>query len=206
MPRFETKTHKNAARFSIPKWVQDELGIKGDGDKVKLVIDGPTGRYAGIKTMRSGPEIYGKDIKEHGIKKNQKVVVSVSRATQSINNPPIYYLPSEVQRETYEGALVTVRVNRFERDKNARRLCLQALGTACLVCGFDFKKRYGEIGKDFIHVHHLIPLAAKRKRYAVNPQKDLCPVCPNCHEMLHRRNPPFSIIELKKRLRTNAHS
>ncbi|MFX6044703.1 HNH endonuclease, partial [Acinetobacter baumannii] len=28
----------------------------------------------------------------------------------------------------------------------------------CEVCHFDFEKNYGEIGKEFCEVHHLIPL------------------------------------------------
>jgi 5-methylcytosine-specific restriction protein A len=32
--------------------------------------------------------------------------------------------------------------------------------------------------------------------YIVDPVKDLEPVCPNCHAMLHRKDPPYSIEEL----------
>ena len=32
--------------------------------------------------------------------------------------------------------------------------------------------------------------------YDVDPINDLMPVCPNCHAMLHRRTPPFSVEEL----------
>ncbi len=31
-------------------------------------------------------------------------------------------------------------------------------GTVCKGCGFDFEKTYGDLGKDFIHVHHITPL------------------------------------------------
>jgi 5-methylcytosine-specific restriction protein A len=31
----------------------------------------------------------------------------------------------------------------------------------------------------------------------VDPLNHLCPVCPNCHAMLHKRTPPLSIDELK---------
>jgi len=37
--------------------------------------------------------------------------------------------------------------------------------------------------------------------YKVDPINDLCPVCPNCHAMLHRRSPPLSIDELKQLLK-----
>jgi 5-methylcytosine-specific restriction protein A len=33
-------------------------------------------------------------------------------------------------------------------------------------------------------------------KYKVDPIKDLRPVCPNCHAMLHQKTPPFSIEEM----------
>nr|VXZ89205.1 Predicted restriction endonuclease [Klebsiella pneumoniae] len=53
----------------------------------------------------------------------------------------------------------------------------------------------------FIHIHHLIPLSGIKQDYRLNPETDLIPVCPNCHAMLHRRDPPFTPEELKARLR-----
>jgi hypothetical protein len=56
------------------------------------------------------------------------------------------------------------------------------------------------LGKDiFIHVHHVKPLAARKgKSYTLNPRKDLVPVCPNCHTMLHRTDPPMTMGGLQK--------
>jgi hypothetical protein len=34
------------------------------------------------------------------------------------------------------------------------------------------------------------------EEYEVDPVKDLRPVCPNCHAMIHRRSPPLSIEEI----------
>lgn len=62
----------------------------------------------------------------------------------------------------------------------------QKHGTACAVCGIDFEKVYGELGKGFIHVHHTVPIHTIGEEYTINPGKDLIPVCPNCHAMLHR--------------------
>ena len=62
---------------------------------------------------------------------------------------------------------------------------------------FDFEQTYGEIGKGFIHVHHLTPVSSIGKEYRLNPQTDLVPVCPNCHNMLHRKEPPYTIAELQ---------
>ena len=114
---------------------------------------------------------------------------------------PVVYPDDLVERDDYcEGAVTRVLVNRYERDPRARAECLKKHGTRCKVCGLQFKDRYGEIGKDFIHAHHVLPLATVRKEYKLDPEKDLVPVCPNCHAMLHKREPPFSISELKERL------
>ncbi|MBK8806257.1 MAG: HNH endonuclease [Bacteroidales bacterium] len=68
----------------------------------------------------------------------------------------------------------------------------------CVVCGFDFEKVYGEIGKGFIHVHHLIPVSQIGKSYQINPISDLRPICPNCHAMIHLKNSPREIDEMRE--------
>ncbi len=100
-----------------------------------------------------------------------------------------------------EGAVRRVLVNRYERDPKARKKCIKHHGTRCAVCEFDFESRYGEIGKGFIHVHHLRPLGRLKSSYRLDPLRDLVPVCPNCHSMLHRRDPPFYLEQLRGRLR-----
>ena len=100
----------------------------------------------------------------------------------------------------YEGALMTVKANRYERNQRARRECVALKGYKCLVCGKDFEASYGEIGKGFIHVHHLTPIASIGKEYQLDVANDLVPVCPNCHYMLHRKNPPYTIEELQSKM------
>ena len=99
-----------------------------------------------------------------------------------------------------EGAKKQVIVNAFERNPKARRECLSHHGTCCHVCALDFAHTYGDIGIGFIHVHHLKQLAAIGDKYRVDPIVDLRPVCPNCHAMLHRRTPPYTISELRSRI------
>lgn len=92
------------------------------------------------------------------------------------------------EEEDYiEGATVPAIANRFERDIKARKKCIKHYGCICQVCNLDFALKYGDdIGSGFIHVHHLKPLSKIRKSYIVDPVKDLIPVCPNCHAMLHK--------------------
>jgi 5-methylcytosine-specific restriction protein A len=81
--------------------------------------------------------------------------------------------------------------------------CIEHYGTNCYICGFNFEKKYGEIGRDFIHVHHIKPLSEIGKKYELNPIQDLRPVCPNCHAMLHRKKSPYSIDELNQIINNN---
>jgi 5-methylcytosine-specific restriction protein A len=104
------------------------------------------------------------------------------------------------RREYFAGAVRQVLVDQYERDPTARSACLKRHGFRCAVCNMGFEERYGEIGKDFIHVHHKKPLATCRESYRVNPERDLVPVCPNCHAMLHTMDPPWTVEERRSRL------
>ncbi|GHW15769.1 MULTISPECIES: HNH endonuclease [Vibrio] len=97
-----------------------------------------------------------------------------------------------------EGASISVKVNRFERNYQARLSCLAHHGVNCKVCNINFSDFYGDIGAGFIHVHHITPLSDIKQEYVVDPIKDLVPVCPNCHAMLHRKVPPYTVPELQK--------
>lgn len=97
-----------------------------------------------------------------------------------------------------EGATKTITVNGYERNREARQMCLKVHGCICSVCDFNFEQEFGEIGKGFIHVHHLKPLAEIGNEYELHPVEDLRPVCPNCHAMLHRKRPAYSIEELQQ--------
>jgi 5-methylcytosine-specific restriction protein A len=97
----------------------------------------------------------------------------------------------------FEGATKKVAINVYERNPEAREKCLKHYGFDCYICDFNFERVYGPVGKDFIHVHHLKPLSEIGERYLLDPIKDLRPVCPNCHAIIHRRNPPFTVQELR---------
>lgn len=101
-----------------------------------------------------------------------------------------------------EGAKRTLVVNGYERNPLARKRCLDHHGTRCAVCGLDLAERYGPQAKGVIHVHHLTPLTEVDTSYEVDPVNDLVPVCPNCHAVIHKRRPPYSLAEVRNMLRT----
>jgi hypothetical protein len=109
---------------------------------------------------------------------------------------------NEITNEIYnEGYVKKIMVNSYERNLKARKECVEHHGSNCSVCGFNFSDRYGDLGNNFIHVHHLKPLHKIKKGYEVNPITDLIPVCPNCHVMLHRRKEPLTITQLRALLK-----
>jgi hypothetical protein len=88
-----------------------------------------------------------------------------------------------------------------ERD---RRLVLKKKNASqslvCEVCGFSFLSAYGELAANYCEVHHLIPLSeSEQKRKTL--LKDLSILCANCHRVVHLRNPPFTIQEVKAMLK-----
>ncbi len=95
-----------------------------------------------------------------------------------------------------EGNLKLVVSRQYERNPINRKLCLMLKGYRCSVCGFDFEKFYGPLGKNYIEVHHLIPVSTMGDNYQVDPVNDLVPLCSNCHSMVHRKSPPYSVEEL----------
>jgi len=108
-----------------------------------------------------------------------------------------------------EGARSEERSWRIERSPANRAACIAVHGSRCIICGLDMGSVYGELGEQYIHVHHLNPLAFLDGPRPVDPRTDLVPVCPNCHSMLHRVTPPLTPGQLREmmvaeRLRTGA--
>lgn len=97
-----------------------------------------------------------------------------------------------------EGTPYEVQSIRYERNPINRELCLAHKGYTCAVCGFNFLETYGDIGKDFIEVHHTTMVSQMGPYYKFDVDRDLVPVCSNCHSMLHRRKPPYTVKELQE--------
>jgi 5-methylcytosine-specific restriction protein A len=107
--------------------------------------------------------------------------------------------PNKVDNDNYvEGRAYEVRLTKYERNGDARKKCIERYGAKCFICGFDFYEKYKGINEGFIHVHHIVPISKIGKEYSVNPIKDLRPVCPNCHAVIHGPGGPYSIPAVKK--------
>lgn len=100
-----------------------------------------------------------------------------------------------------EGGEKVFVSTRPERDSKLRNMTLDIHGYNCMACNFNFESFYGEIGKNFIEVHHIIPLTEVGER-ETNPEIDLIVLCANCHRMVHRQKRiTLSLKELKNHIR-----
>lgn len=128
----------------------------------------------------------------------RKSLIRVGNSWYASDDELASTLPEELEgHELVEGAAKTVSVNAYERNPAARAKCLAHHGYACAVCGFSFEVAYGDLGRNYIHVHHVVPLSEVKREYKVDPIKDLVPVCPNCHAMIHVTRPCLSVEQLK---------
>lgn len=104
-----------------------------------------------------------------------------------------------------EGRVMFVKHRKRERSeevvRKAKASFLQKNGRLfCEVCKFDFETRYGDIGKEFIEAHHLIPVS-KLKENEMTKISDLAMLCSNCHRMVHRsKELPADLHALRKRI------
>ncbi len=102
-----------------------------------------------------------------------------------------------------EGNKIEYYVTRYERNPLYRNQAIKIHGLTCQICGFNFETIYGELGVNFIEVHHKKPLFSLDSEIVPNPETDMICLCSNCHRMLHRhRNlvitPEELIILIKK--------
>jgi len=87
----------------------------------------------------------------------------------------------------------------YERKREIRSKAINIHGLKCIVCEFDFESTYGELGKGFIEVHHLVPISSFDDEHNVDPKTDMTVLCANCHRMMHRnKKVVLSIEQLKE--------
>ncbi|MGW6377059.1 HNH endonuclease [Rhodococcus sp. NPDC055112] len=122
-------------------------------------------------------------------------------------NPMLAVPNAEEDDSAREGRLLQRQHYVRERDPKLRRKKItQFLKTSdrvhCEVCGFDFELAYGDRGRQYTEVHHVVPLhhsGATRTKLS-----DLILLCANCHRMVHRASPWLTPKELRGRLSASA--
>lgn len=91
---------------------------------------------------------------------------------------------------------------RIERNSSVSKEVKKAKGHVCEACGFKFVSKYGDLGKEFIEAHHLIPIATLEiGKFLLDPKTDFAVLCSNCHRMIHRLEDPSDLDTLKRIIR-----
>lgn len=108
-------------------------------------------------------------------------------------------LEEKAKEQVYlEGDRYSISSTAIERNPRLRRKCIEIYGYTCAVCAFNFEEFYGDIGREFIHIHHRKELSSLKGPANINPETDLIPLCPNCHAMVHREKPAMDVERLTK--------
>jgi len=81
----------------------------------------------------------------------------IQKHEKFLNSSNVILYPDELPGDEtiYEGLKKQITVNSYERNQEAREKCIKHYGYQCAVCEFIFEDKYRDIGKNFIHVHHL---------------------------------------------------
>lgn len=169
---------------SLSKDLFFNLVLTGEVDSEKLSLRSL--KENGLKAAPQGPLKLQESLDSY--------IASIFSATADEGFPEAILSSPDI----FEGIKKQVTVNKYERSPIARARCIKAHGYSCKVCGFNFKEKYGELGSEFIHVHHITPIHSIGKTYKIDYVNDLIPVCPNCHAMLHKQinGKCYSVAEL----------
>jgi len=111
---------------------------------------------------------------------------------------------SEDARETeflaFEGKATKAEVDLLFRNRTLVSIKKQLSDCRCEICNFKYQELYGQPGAGFIIAHHLKPISSGPR---VNRLEDIALVCANCHSIIHTKNPPYSIDEMKALIKQN---
>lgn len=142
---------------------------------VKWVPDFPE-----VKVLLGSEPLTVKELSSDNVRKLKVVAKNVSEHIR--------------RREATEGEIYRKEV--IFRNRN--RALIQAKKAnsdyRCEVCGFKFREEYGAIGQDYIIAHHLKLISTGVARTTID---DIALLCANCHAMVHVKNPPVAIEDLR---------
>ncbi|SLN44148.1 HNH endonuclease [Roseovarius litorisediminis] len=105
-----------------------------------------------------------------------------------------------------EGSSSHVSRTVRQRSKRLREYALKFFADkdgriSCEGCGFEGSTAYGKVALGLIEIHHKKPVAVHgtSKKPLKEAIKDLSPLCPTCHRLVHfKKGTVMSIEELKK--------
>lgn len=96
--------------------------------------------------------------------------------------------------EAEEGKVFKAETNFRVRNRTLINIKKMQSPCICEVCGFSYEQHYGEIGRGYIIAHHLKLVATGPTTTTLD---DIALVCANCHAMIHSKNPPIPISDMR---------
>ena len=138
-----------------------------------------------LETLSKNEELIEKNKRDHNV-----FLKAFGYYTDFVNCYQETKKTSEVayQITAQEGESYECHHTEYKRNKAVRESAAKRDNYTCRICGFDFVRTYGEVGNHFIEVHHKDPVKDGTRETKLD---DLISVCPNCHSMLHKKNPPL---------------
>lgn len=109
-----------------------------------------------------------------------------------------FTITPQLETALYEGEKKQRLATYYERNSKSKAECIAYHGVTCKVCFFNFEEKYGDLGRNYIQAHHIVPLHTIGKRYRIDPIKDLVPLCANCHAMIHVGKETRTVDQLKE--------
>ena len=106
-----------------------------------------------------------------------------------------------------EGKQIITKTKTYERSRKLRNAAIEHYShngiISCDCCGFEFKSFYGDTyGTSCIEIHHMKPIFQYASKTIVQTideaLKNLLPVCPNCHRVIHKNNITAELIPVFK--------
>ena len=133
----------------------------------------------------------------------------LSKTCQAIiNSSPEVPRPNDIEiddEEFEEGRILTklhkIRERSPSVSKKKKAAVINKTGRLeCEACGFDFQKFYGEIGQGVAECHHTKPVS-ELTRGEKTQLTDLSILCANCHRIIHKSKPMYTVAQLKERIK-----
>ena len=94
---------------------------------------------------------------------------------------------------------LVLHLQRERKQAVVRNKKKQAASLDCEVCGFSFRRAYGTTASKYCEVHHLLPLS-EIEHITRTRMEDLAILCANCHRVVHLKNPPYTLNEVRSML------
>jgi 5-methylcytosine-specific restriction protein A len=200
---------KDGAPGLFSKKVRIDYAKHGDPRFVLIWRDGDTSGHV-IRPEEKAPErLIRVEVPVailEGFRAQQGVSVEVLEALfASVDPSEEAAVPEDGAEEGGRRLAAHLRIERNQRLVDAKKASELALTGAlrCEACGFDFSQVYGEQGDGYCEVHHRTPLSD-----AVNARKtvmaDLAILCSNCHSVIHRTDPMWTVEALSEHLSARA--